>query len=314
MERLTLRQFEVFEAAASAGSFAEAAARIGLTQPAVTMQVRQLEQNLGVALFAGGRGRRRQLTEAGAELLQHARTILAQVRLSEEALASRHGATRGLLHLGVVPTANYFAPMLMMAFREEHPEVTLKLTVGRRDEVLAMLADHRIDIAIGGYPPSETAVEAEIFARHPHCVVAAPSNPLVGRRGLRWSDLRDEPFLFREPGSATRQFLEHLLASQSLRVKVGVELSGNETIKQAIMAGMGIAFVSAHAIQVELQAGRIAILDIEGMPKYLDWCLLHGRDTRLTGVNALFHAFVLAHGREATRCIASAGDAAGEAR
>jgi LysR family transcriptional regulator, low CO2-responsive transcriptional regulator len=181
--------------------------------------------------------------------------------------------------------------------------VTLRLTVGRRDEILSMLEDHRIDLAIGGYPPSEADVEAEAFARHPHCVVAGPDNPLTRRRGLRWSDLRDEPFIFREPGSATRQFLEHLLTLQRLRVKVGIELSGNETVKQAVMAGMGITFVSAQAIQVELQSDRIAILDVEGMPKMLDWCLLHRRDTRLTGVNALFHGFVLEHGRRATECV-----------
>jgi len=305
MKNLTLRQLQVFEAAASASSYAEAAVALGMTQPAVTMHLRQLERELGFAVFDGGRGKNRALTDAGAELLRHARVILDQVKSAEEALSARHGTSRGLLHLGVVPTANYFAPLMMMAFRKEHPEVTLKLTVGRRDMILGMLEEHQIDLAIGGYPPSEADVEAETFGRHPHCIVSAPEHPLTRRSGLRWADLRDEPFIFREAGSATRQFLEHLLVSRSLRVNVGIELAGNETVKQGVMAGMGITFMSAHAIQVELQSGRIAILDVEEMPKMLDWCLLHRRNSLLTGISASFRAFVLENGRRFTACVSA---------
>jgi len=305
MERFSFQQLRVFEAIASTASFAQAAEQLGLTQPAVTMHLKQLEKQIGLALFEGGRGRKRVLSEAGTELLQHAMAILERVKQADEALASRRGATRGLLHLGVVPTANYFAPQLMMAFRERHPDVSLKLTVGRREEILELLESHRIDIAIGGYPPSEAEVDAVTFSRHPHCVVAAANDPIAKRRRLKWSDLRDEPFIFREQGSATRKFLEHLLTSQSLRVKVGIELSGNETVKQAVMAGMGLTFMSAHAVQVELQSGMMAILDLEGMPKLLDWCLMHRRNTQLSGVNALFHEFVRHEGARLIECVSS---------
>ena len=304
MKNLTLRQLRAFEAAATTLSHSRAAEQLHLTQPAVSMQIRLLEDELGLPLFRK-QGRGLQLTDAGDELLRHARGILGAIRQAEDALTSMSsgaGSTRGQLHLGVVPTANYFAPLLMMAFRERFPEVKLKLSVDRRDTILALLNEHQIDVAIAGYPPSEADVEAEAFARHPHCIVAAPGHPLAGKRRIAWSELKGEPFIFREPGSATRQFLEHLLQSQALQVNVTMELSGNETIKQAVMAGMGISFMSAHAFQIELAAGRMAVLDLVGMPKLLDWCLLHRRDGTLAGVNAAFREFVLEQGARLAHC------------
>jgi LysR family transcriptional regulator, low CO2-responsive transcriptional regulator len=304
MTELNLRQLRVFEAAAVAASHADAAETLGLSQPAVSMHLRQLEAELKVALFSG-RGRTRRLTDEGTELLRHARNILAQVQAAELALAARQGSTRGQLHLGVVPTANYFAPVLMMAFRERYPDVTLRLTVDGRDAILDMLHEHRIDLAIGGYPPSEADIEAEAFARHPHCIVAATGHPLTRRRRLQWSDLANEPFIFREPGSATRQFLEHLLTSQSLRMKIGIELTGNDTVRQAVMAGMGLTFMSAHVFQTELAAGLVSILDLQGMPKELDWCVLHRRDSVLSGVTASFREFVIERGAALIACKAT---------
>lgn len=299
MKPLNLRHLQIFEAVVAAGGFSRGAEALGLTQPAVSMQIRQLEAELGLSLF--DRGARHRLTDAGQDLLQHARTMLGQARLAEEALAAhradadgrRSRGARGLLHLGVVSTAHYFAPKLLHAFHQQHPEVSLKLTVAKRGEVLAMLNEHRLALAISGYPPSEAELEATSFARHPHCIVAHPSHPLVGRSGLDWSDLRDEHFIFREPGSATRQFLELLLQQQSIQVKAGLELAGNETIKQAVMCGMGISFLSAHTFQVELEAGRMAVLDVRGMPKLIDWCIVQRRDTLLGGVHAAFREFVI---------------------
>jgi LysR family transcriptional regulator, low CO2-responsive transcriptional regulator len=180
--------------------------------------------------------------------------------------------------------------------------VRLKLTVAKRTEVLAMLQDHQLDIAISGYPPSEGDLEATSFARNPHCIVAHPDSPLACRRRLRWGDLRDEHFIFREPGSATRQFLEHLLQSQSIQVRAGLELAGNETIKQAVMCGMGISFLSAHTFQIELQAGLMAVLDVVDMPKHIDWCFVQRRDTLLGGVSATFRDFVVAEGAQWAHC------------
>jgi DNA-binding transcriptional LysR family regulator len=304
LKNLTLRQLRLFEAVATQLSYSRAAELMSVTQPAVSMQVQQLEAELGLQLLVKS-GKRVSLSQAGDEMLRQARRILNQVTMAEEAIGAFHnteGGHGGLLHLGVVSSAHYFAPALLMAFAKHWPSVKFKLTVDRRETILAMLQDHQLDVAIAGYPPSEADVEAETFAQNPHCVVAAANHPLAKKRRIHWDALRDEPFIFREPGSATRQFFDHLLQAQSLPVRVTMELSGNETIKQAVMAGMGISFLSAHTFQVEIEAGKLAVLHMEDMPKMLDWCLLHRRDTNLVGVNSAFRSFVLEHGMRLVQC------------
>jgi LysR family transcriptional regulator, low CO2-responsive transcriptional regulator len=304
LKNLTLRQLRLFEAVATQLSYSRAAELMNVTQPAVSMQMQQLEVELGLQLLVKA-GKKIQLSQAGEEMLRQARRILHQVTLAEEAIGAFHdteGGRGGLLHLGVVSSAHYFAPALMMAFSSQWPGVKFKLSVDRRDNILAMLQDHQLDVAIAGYPPSEADVEAETFAQNPHCIVAAADHPLAKKRRVHWDALRDEPFVFREPGSATRQFFEHLLQAQALQVRVSMELSGNETIKQAVMAGMGISFLSAHTFQTELEADKLAVLHMDDMPKMLDWCLLHRRDSALSGVNSAFRQFVLAEGPRLVQC------------
>lgn len=304
LKNLTLRQLRLFEAVATQLSYSRAAEQMNVTQPAVSMQVQQLEAELDLQLLVKA-GKKVSLSQAGEEMLRQARRILNQVTIAEDAIGAFHdteGGHGGLLHLGVVSSAHYFAPALLMAFAKHWPGVKFKLTVERRENILAMLQDHQLDVAIAGYPPSEADVEAETFAQNPHCVVAAASHPLAKKRRIHWDALRDEPFIFREPGSATRQFFDHLLQAQSLPVRVTMELSGNETIKQAVMAGMGISFLSAHTFQVEIEAGKLAVLHMDDMPKMLDWCLLHRRDSALSGVNGAFREFVLEHGSQLVKC------------
>ena len=304
LKNVTLRQLRLFEAVASHLSYSRAAEQMNISQPAVSMQVQQMETDIGLPLLIR-QGKKVSLSPAGTEILRQARRILNQVRTAEEVVAAMHesqSAGGGLLHLGVVPTAHYFAPKLLMAFAQQVPGAKFRLTVDRRDTILRMLQEHELDLAIGGYPPSEADVEAESFAQHPHCIVAAARHPLANRRGIHWNDLKDEPFIFREPQSATRLFFEHLLQAQSLQVRVSMELSGNETIKQAVMAGMGISFLSAHTFQIELESKRLAVLHLQDMPKMLDWCLLHRRDSNLHGVYGKFREFVLEYGAVSAAC------------
>ena len=304
LKNLTLRQLRLFDAVASHLNYSRAAEQMNVTQPAVSMQLQQLEDDLGLQLLVK-EGRKVRISQAGEEVLRQARRILNQVQIAEEVVAALQestGTSTGLLHLGVVPTAHYFAPRLLMAFAQRWPGVKFKLTVDRRDAILGMLQEHQLDVAIAGYPPSEADVEAETFAQHPHCIVAAADHPLAKKRHLHWDALKDEPFIFREPHSATRQFFEHLVQAQSLQVKVSMELSGNETIKHAVMAGMGISFLSAHTFQIELEAGRLAVLHLADMPKMLDWCFLQRRDSLLYGVNSAFKAFVLEQGARFAQC------------
>jgi DNA-binding transcriptional LysR family regulator len=303
-KNLTLRQLRLFEAVGTQLNFSRAAEQMNISQPAVSIQMQNLENNLGLQLLVK-QGKKISLSHAGQELMGQIRRILNQVHVAEEMLASYQeeaGASSGLLHVGVVPTAHYFVPKMLMAFAKEWPSVKFKLTVDRRQKILSMLQNHQVDLVIAGFPPSEADVEAHTFAQHPHCIVASLDHPLAQRENVQWEDLKDEPFVFREPESATRQFFEHLLQAQSLQVKVSMELSGNETIKQAVMAGMGISFLSAHTFQIELEAGRMAVLQLDGMPKMLDWCVLHRRDTNLRGVKRHFKDFILANGASLASC------------
>lgn len=295
MKNLTLRQLEVFAALVDSGSRSAAAERLGITQPAVSMLMRQLQEDVGLPLWQG-QGRRAELSAAGQFLLGHARGLLEQLRRLDEGLAELRGGQGGQLHLGVVPTANYWAPQLLLAFQQRHPGTRFKLSVGPRAQVLDWLKSHRIDVAIGGHPPGEADVEAQAFARHPHGIVAPAGHRLAQRERVGWAQLRDEPFIFREEGSATRSFLEHLLQGQALQVNARIELSGNETVKQAVMAGMGISFMSIHAVQVELLARRLVVLDVVGMPKWLDWCLILRREAQPAPVVGQFRDFVASEG------------------
>jgi LysR family transcriptional regulator, low CO2-responsive transcriptional regulator len=307
MKNITLRQLRLFQSVATNLSYSRAAEQMSLTQPAVSMQIQQLEAELGLQLLVKT-GKRVTLNQAGEEMLRQTRRILNQMLIAEEVMAGfqlTDGAKGGFLHLGVVATAHYFAPAMLMAFAEQWPGVKFKLTVDKRENILRMLQEHQLDVAIAGYPPSEGDVEAETFAQNPHYVVAAANHPLAQQQNIHWEALRDEPFIFREPGSVTRQFFEHLLQAQSLQVKLSMELSGNETVKQAVIAGMGISFLSAHSFQIEIQANKLAVLDMIDMPKMLDWCLLHRRDSALAGVNEAFREFVLAHGATHTQCVFS---------
>lgn len=304
LRNLTLRQLRLFEAVATHLSYSKAAEVMNVTQPAVSMQIQQLETEVGLQLLVKS-GRKVNLSQAGEEMLRQCRRILNQVLLTEEAMDAFHpaeGGRGGLLHLGVVSSAHYFAPALLMAFAERWPGVKFKLTVDRRETILAMLQEHQLDVAIAGYPPSEADVEAETFAQNPHCIVASANHPLAKKRRVHWDALRNEPFIFREPGSATRHFFEHLIQAQSLQVRLSMELSGNETIKQAVIAGMGISFLSAHTFQVEFEAGKLAVLQMDDMPKMLDWCLLHRRDSSLNGVDQAFREFVLTEGAALVQC------------
>ena len=304
MKNISLRQLRLFESVATNLSYSRAAEQMSLTQPAVSMQIQQLEAELGLQLLVKT-GKRVSLNQAGEEMLRQTRRILNQILIAEEAMAGFHltdGAKGGFLHLGVVATAHYFAPAMLMAFANEWPGVKFKLTVDRRENILRMLQEHQLDVAIAGYPPSEGDVEAEAFAQNPHYVVASANHPLAQQKNIPWEALRDEPFIFREPGSATRQFFEHLLQAQSLQVKLSMELSGNETVKQAVIAGMGISFLSAHSFQIEIQANKLAVLDMIDMPKMLDWCMLHRRDSTLAGVDKAFRKFVLRNGLKYAQC------------
>lgn len=295
MRNVTLRQLEVFLAVARRQSFTAAARELFVTQPAVSMQVKELEAGCGLPLFEKV-GRRIQLTEAGQEIARCAEAVAERLQQAEGHLDDLRGLKTGTLKLGAVSTAKYFAPSLLGAFKSGHPEITIRLSVGNREDVIRELAENESDLVIMGRPPRELDTVAEPLARHPLVIVAAPSHPLTARRRIPIEQLAQESFLMREPGSGTRTAMEQAFQERGASYRTSMEMSSNETIKQAVMAGMGISLISAHTVGLELQTGRLVVLDVVGLPILRDWFVIHLKRKRLSPIAAAFRSFLLEKG------------------
>jgi DNA-binding transcriptional LysR family regulator len=293
MKHVTLRQLKVFEAVARHLSFSRAAEELHLTQPAVSMQVKQLEEQAGLPLTEMV-GKKVFLTGAGEEIARHARRIAQQLREADEALDAIKGVRGGRLSIGVISTAKYFAPRLLAEFLHRKPGIELDLRVNNREAVVRLLADNEIDLAIMGQPPQDFATVAEGFADHPLVIIAAPDHPLAARKQIAPALLGDETFLIREAGSGTRATMERYFADAGIAPRHMMELGNNETIKQAAMAGLGIAFISAHAVSLECNVGRLVRLPVTGTPIIRRWFVVHRADKELLPVAETFRAFLLA--------------------
>ena len=295
MRNVTLRQLKVFEAIARHLSFSRAAEELHLTQPAVSMQAKSLEDIVGLPLTEQI-GKKIRLTSAGDEVARQARIIARQLREAEDTLAAMKGAKGGRLLIGVVSTAKYFAPSLLTEFKRRSPGVELLLSVNNRDAIVRQLAENEIDLAIMGSPPREFETVAEVFADHPLIFIAAPDHPLAGRTRIEPAALSKQTLLIREQGSGTRRALERYLEEHKVGAGETVEMDGNETIKQAVMAGMGVAFISEHTIGLERSVGRIATLPIADTPVKRQWHLVHRAEKRLLPAAEAFRLFMRAEG------------------
>ena len=295
LDRATLRQLRIFEAAARHLHLGRAAAEIRVTQPAISIQLKQLEQIVGAPLFEQ-MGRRKHLTRFGAELARHARVILAQLRQADEALQQLKGPAAGTLDVVSTTTAEYFVPRLLAAFRKTRPTLTVRLAVKNRDAVIRDLTDNTVDLAVMGRAPAGLDTTAVAFARHPLAIIAAPDNGLAGRRRIRLEELADEPFLVREYGSGTRDAMERAFAAQQFQPREMIEIGPNEAIKQAVMTGMGLGFVSLHTVGIELATSRLVVLPVVGMPVMRQWFAIHRRTKQLSPAASAFKAFLVARG------------------
>ena len=295
MKNATFRQLRVFTEVARYLSFARAAEALHLTPPAVTMQVKELESHVGLPLFQR-EGRRVALTTVGEYMLVHARKILATLKDAEDTALRLQKLEVGTLTIGMVSTAKYFLPQLLAEFKREHGGVELKLVVGNREQLVAMLQANEVDIAIMGRPPKELATRAEPFAAHPHVFVSAVTHPLARERDISPHALRPYGFVMREPGSGTRAALESFLRDARVESCVVMEMRSNASIKQVVMADLGISFVSLHTLGLELDHGLIAVLHVEGAPVVRGWNVVHTLSKLLSPAAEAFRYFVLERG------------------
>jgi len=295
MKNVTLRQLRVFAAAAHHMNFSRAAASLHLSQPAVSSQIKELATLVGLPLFERI-GRRTYLTPAGNEMLECAQAVAQRLKEAEDAIAQLKGVTGGRLDVAVISAGDYFFPRLLAAFGATHPGVTFNLTVHNREGLLRHLADNLTDLAVMVRPPDDMDIIALPFAPHPYVIVAAPDHPLAAARGIPRAALNRERFVLREHGSDTWNSMREVFGRQFPRLNIAMQLASTETIKQAVVAGFGIAFLSAHTIGLDLLARNLVVLDVQGFPAMLNWYLVHNRTKRLPPVAAAFKEFLLREG------------------
>ncbi len=289
---LTLKQLRILDAIATHGSYTKAAEAMHMTQPAVSMQIKQLEEQTGLPLFER-LGKKVRITEAGRELLQHARAIQQQLAEARQAIEELRGLKRGSLHLTMASTANYFTPRLLAAFTHRYPEVRITLDVANREGLLRALDEGVSDLVIMGQPPAGLPVVAERFLDNPLVIIAPPDHPLAASRSIPLARVASETFIIREQGSGTRAAVERFLARYNLERPRTIEMNSSEAIKQAVQAGLGLGVVSEHTLEMELALGRLAILDVQHFPIMRHWYLVHRQEKRLGPMAEAFRTFVL---------------------
>ena len=298
MRRLTLKQLQTVRAVAQSGTIATAADQLKVTPAALTARIKLLESDVGLAFFdrAGGRLR---LTDAGQEVVST--TVRMDMLLVElgNTLAALKGKHTGRVSFGIISTAKYFAPKLIAAFSRDNPRIELTLSVGNRQETITLLRDYVVDIALMGQPPTDFPVISQPIGKHPQVVVAPLDHPLVGRRGIEKAELANENFIVREAGSGTRSVFDFFFGDVVLRQPhIKFEMGSNETIKQAVMAGLGLSLISAHTIEMELAAGRLAVLDVVGLPIVRQWFLVRRANWTPSPVGEAIWDFAVAHAAE----------------
>lgn len=294
---LTLRQLQCFSAVAQNLSFTRAADSLHLTQPAVSMQVRQLEQQTGIALTEQ-LGKKIHLTEAGEEVFRYARSILQQVDEMDDVLNKMKGLAGGRLRIAAISSANYFAPKLLGVFHQRFPDVGVSMDVTRQQSVLRQVADNEVDMAIMGQPPEGMNVDAIAFMDNPLVIVAPPGHRLAKQKNIALKQMEKETFLTREPGSGTRGAMHRFFRQHKLKLTTGMEMGSLEGIKQSVQAELGVGLLPRGAIEAELKLKKLVVLDIKGMPIDRHWYVVLHKGKRLSAAADAFKSLLVDEAEE----------------
>lgn len=297
MRHATLRQLQVFEAITRHLSFTRAAEELYLTQPTVSMQIKQLTDTVGMPLFEQI-GKRIHLTEAGKELQKLCREIFDSLERFEMSIADRKGLKQGRLRLAVITTAQYFAPRVLGAFYQRHPGIEVSLKVTNRERVLERMTQNLDDLYILGQPPENLDAHSQSFLENPLVVLASSKHPLVHRKRISLKRIAEEPFLMRESGSGTRMATQRLFDKHKIAPRIRMELGSNEAIKQAIVGGLGVAVLSRHCLALEGETGPLRILDVQGFPIRRQWYLVYPEGKQLSIAAQTFYTYLLNEGKK----------------
>ncbi len=294
---ITLKQLKILEAIVANVSYTQAAKSLFMTQPAISMQVKQMEEQIGLPLFDRD-GKKVSPTQAGRELLYYAENIRQQLEEAAQVMEELKGMKRGKLHLTMASTANYFAPQLIAAFHHQYPAAQVTLDVSNRTGLLNALDHNDTDMVIMGTPPQSHKLTGIPFIDNPLVVIAAPSHPLAKRQKIRLAEVANEPFIVREGDSGTRMAVEAFFAQHDLQLITSMEMNRSEAIKQAVMAELGLGIVSLHTIEMELALKRLTILNVEDFPIMRQWHIVHRSGKRFAAIPEAFKNFVLQHAED----------------
>jgi LysR family transcriptional regulator for metE and metH len=297
LRELTIRQLRALAAVHRDRSVTAAAKKLHLTQPAVTLQIRNLQTLAGLPLLQRTSDGMI-LTDAGREVLALSERIESAIADCETTLEMMAGKTAGRISIGAVSTSKYFVPFMISGFSKLHPNIDVTLSIGNRQEIGNALRGYDLDFAIMGRPPVDIDMDVHLIGDHPHVIIAPTTHRLAKKSRIALADLANETFLLREPGSGTRGLMEQLFETARVRPNLGMAMSSNETIKQAVIAGLGIAFISAHTVATELDERRLVTLDVVGLPIVRQWFVLSRKDKILLPPARAMLEFLSARGAQ----------------
>jgi LysR family transcriptional regulator, low CO2-responsive transcriptional regulator len=306
LQNATLHQLKVFEAVARHSSFTRAAEELFLTQPTVSMQVKQLSKTVGLPLFEQV-GKRLYLTAAGKELYATCQDVFDRLTQFEIAIADLKGLKQGTLRLAVVTTAKYVIPRILGPFCQRYPGIDVSLTVTNHQYVLESLAANKDDLYILSQLPDESDAQVQTFMENPLVVLAPRSHPLVNEKNIPLARIAEEPFIMREPGSGTRKAVQRLFDAQGLPMRVKLDLGSNEAIKQAIAGGMGLSVLSKHTLALEGVNNQLAVLDVEGFPIDRHWYVVYPSGKQLSAIAKAFYDYLMNEGKQVAQDTAFQG-------
>jgi len=289
---ITFRQLRLFLALADTGSVSRAARECHVTQPTASMQLKEVTDSVGAPLYEV-LSRRVHLTDAGRDLARTARSIADEWAAFEQKIDSTKGLTRGKLRVAVVSTAKYFVPRLLGTFCARYPEIDISLEVLNRDGVVQRLRDNQDDLYIMSMPPTDIALEDQVFMPNPLVVIAANSHPLAGRRNLELDDLGKLRFILRERGSGTRMAIDAYFKRLRFKPNLRLELGSNEAIKEAVAGDLGVSVVSSHALHGQAAEHGVSVLDVAGFPIESNWHVVRLKGKQLSPIAKVFQEHLL---------------------
>ncbi len=295
MRTINLHQLATFQVVAKHCSYVRAAEELHFSQPAVSAQIHQLEESMGVKLF-DKIGRKTHLTQAGEELYMYSQKIFSLIDETLDTMKTLASPHSGRLSVGADTTVGtYVIPNLLGKYRQLYPKVEITLEVINPTPLMDELVNNRIDMAFMSKIPVDAPVFSAPFARNELVIVAPPTHRLAGCGRVPFAELAREHFLLRELGSGTRAALENAFREAGYPLQISMQVGNNSAIKQGVAAGLGIALISHVALEMELETNRLVILDVEGFPIVRQWLLVHLKEKNLSAAAQAFKSFILQH-------------------